>query len=106
MQVGKLLDRVESNAIVLPEFQREFVWKRQQAKELMDSLCKGYPIGGLLTWETENPPEIKNDAIDEEKQALFEILLDGQQRLTVLYMLLKDDIPPYYDESDIKKTLF
>jgi len=102
MQVGKLLDRVESNAIVLPEFQREFVWKRQQAKELMDSLCKGYPIGGLLTWETENPPEIKNDAIDEEKQALFEILLDGQQRLTVLYMLLKDDIPPYYDESDIK----
>ena len=102
MQVGKLLDRVESNAIVLPEFQREFVWKRQQAKELMDSLYKGYPIGGLLTWETENPPEIKNDAIDEEKQALFEILLDGQQRLTVLYMLLKDDIPPYYDESDIE----
>lgn len=102
MQVGKLLDRVESNAIVLPEFQREFVWKRQQAKELMDSLYKGYPIGGLLTWETENPPEIKNDAIDEEKQALFEILLDGQQRLTVLYMLLKDEIPPYYDESDIE----
>ena len=33
----------------------------------MDSLYKGYPIGGLLTWETENPPEIKNDAIDEEK---------------------------------------
>lgn len=102
MKIEKLLDRVESNAIVLPEFQREFVWKRQQAKELMDSLYKGYPIGGLLTWETENPPEIKNDAIDEEKQALFEILLDGQQRLTVLYMLLKDDIPPYYDESDIK----
>ena len=102
MQVRKLLDRVESNAIVLPEFQREFVWKRQQAKELMDSLYKGYPIGGLLTWETENPPEIKNDAIDVEKQALFEILLDGQQRLTVLYMLLKDDIPPYYEESDIK----
>jgi len=101
MQTGKLLDRVESNAIVLPEFQREFVWKRQQAKELMDSLYKGYPIGGLLTWETENPPEIKNDAIDEEKQALFEILLDGQQRLTVLYMLLKNEIPPYYDESDI-----
>ncbi|WP_227354188.1 GmrSD restriction endonuclease domain-containing protein [Haladaptatus salinisoli] len=102
MKIEKLLDRVESNAIVLPEFQREFVWKRQQAKALMDSLYKGYPIGGLLTWETENPPEIKNDAIDEEKQALFEILLDGQQRLTVLYMLLMDEIPPYYDESDIE----
>lgn len=102
MQIAKLLDRVEANAIVLPEFQREFVWKRSQAKGLMDSLYKGYPIGGLLTWETENPPEIKNDAIDIEKHALFEVLLDGQQRLTVLYMLVKDEIPPYYDSSDIK----
>ena len=101
MKIDKLLDRVESNAIVLPEFQREFVWKNSQAKELMNSLFKEYPIGSLLTWETEHPPEIKNDAIDEEKQALFEVLLDGQQRLTVLYMLVKDDIPPYYDEDDI-----
>lgn len=103
MQVSKLLDRIETNAIVLPEFQREYVWKRSQAKELMGSLYKGYPIGGLLTWETDSPPEIKNDAIDEEKHALFEVLLDGQQRLTVLYMLLKDDIPPYYSMDDIHK---
>ena len=102
MEISKLLDRVESNAIVLPEFQREFVWKNSQAKELMNSLFKEYPIGGLLTWETENPPEIKNEAIEEEKHALFEVLLDGQQRLTVLYMLVKDEIPPYYDEDDIK----
>ncbi|MEM4780329.1 MAG: DUF262 domain-containing protein [Halalkalicoccus sp.] len=102
MQISKLLDRVESNAIVLPEFQREFVWKRSQARELMNSLYRGYPIGGFLTWETETPPEIKNDAIDEEKQALFEVLLDGQQRLTVLYMLLKDAIPPYYSKEDVQ----
>lgn len=101
MQVGKLLDRVESNAIVLPEFQREFVWKESQAKELMNSLFREYPIGGLLTWSTQNPPDIKNDAIDRETQSLFEVLLDGQQRLTVLYMLVKDDIPPYYREEDI-----
>ncbi len=101
MEISKLLDRVESNAIVLPEFQREFVWKNSQAKELMNSLFKEYPIGSLLTWETENPPEIKNEAIEEEKHALFEVLLDGQQRLTVLYMLVKDDIPPYYEEEDI-----
>lgn len=102
MQVSKLLDRVESNAIVLPEFQREFVWKNSQAKELVSSLFKEYPIGGLLTWETENPPEIKNDAVDEDKHALFEVLLDGQQRLTTLYLLVKDEIPPYYEESDIE----
>jgi uncharacterized protein with ParB-like and HNH nuclease domain len=40
MEISKLLDRVESNAIVLPEFQREFVWKNSQAKELMNSLKK------------------------------------------------------------------
>lgn len=101
MQISKLLERVEANAIVLPEFQREYVWKESQAKELMNSLFKEYPIGGLLTWSTENPPEIKNDAIDEEKHGLFEVLLDGQQRLTVLYMLIKDEIPPYYEPEDI-----
>lgn len=103
MQVNKLLDRIESNAIVLPEFQREYVWKKSQAKELMNSLYKDYPIGGFLVWETETPPEIKNDAIDEETQALFQVLLDGQQRLTVLYMLLLDDIPPYYTAADVNK---
>lgn len=103
MKVSKLLDRIESNAIVLPEFQREYVWKRSQAKELMNSLYRDYPIGGFLVWETDDPPEIKNDAIDEEKQALFQVLLDGQQRLTVLYMLLMDEIPPYYTGEDINK---
>lgn len=102
MQISKLLDQVEANAIVLPEFQREFVWKDSQAKELMNSLFREYPIGGLLVWSTNTPPEIKNDAIDEEKQALFEVLLDGQQRLTVLYMLIKDDYPPYYSPEEIK----
>lgn len=40
-----------------------------------------------------HPPEIKNEAIDEEKHGLFEDLLDGQQRLTVLYMLIKNRDP-------------
>jgi uncharacterized protein with ParB-like and HNH nuclease domain len=34
----------------------------------------------------------------------FEVLLDGQQRLTVLYMLVKDEIPPYYEEEDDSKS--
>jgi hypothetical protein len=101
-EIGKLLDKVESNEIVLPEFQREFVWKRSQAKELMISLFKNYPIGSLLIWETENPPEIKNDAVNRDQYGLFKVLLDGQQRLTVLYLMIKNDIPPYYRESEIK----
>ena len=49
---------------VLPEFQREYVWEREQAKQLMVSLFKSYPTGSLLFWKTTNPPEIKNNAID------------------------------------------
>lgn len=101
-EIGKLVDKVESNEIVLPEFQREYVWDKDQAKELMKSLYKEYPIGSLLIWETENPPEIKNDAVDREQYGLFKVLLDGQQRLTVLYLLIKDEIPPYYTEDDIQ----
>ncbi|MFW6030294.1 MAG: GmrSD restriction endonuclease domain-containing protein [Halanaerobiales bacterium] len=100
-EIGKLLDKVESNEIVLPEFQREFVWKKSQAKELMISLYNNYPIGSLLIWETENPPEIKNDAVNREQYGLFKVLLDGQQRLTVLYLLINDNIPPYYKKSEI-----
>lgn len=101
-EIGSLLDKVESNEIVLPEFQREFVWRKDQAKELIKSLYTGYPIGSLLIWVTEEPPEIKNDAVDREQYGLFKVLLDGQQRLTVLYMLVKDEIPPYYTASEIR----
>lgn len=101
-EIGSLLDKVESNEIVLPEFQREFVWRKDQAKELVKSLYTGYPIGSLLIWVTEQPPEIKNDAVDREQYGLFKVLLDGQQRLTVLYMLVKDDIPPYYTSNEIR----
>jgi hypothetical protein len=96
------VDKVESSEIVLPEFQREFVWKKNQAKSLVNSLYNDFPIGSLLIWETENPPEIKNDAVKREQHRLFNVLLDGQQRLTVLYMLIKGEIPPYYTDEELK----
>lgn len=68
MQISKLLNQVEANAIVLPEFQREFVWKDSQAKELLNSLVREYPIGGLLVWSTTDPPEIKNDQLTRKNR--------------------------------------
>jgi asparaginyl-tRNA synthetase len=52
-------------------------------------------------WETKNPPEIKNDAVRAERVGLTKIILDGQQRLTTLYLLINGEIPPYYKEKDI-----
>lgn len=100
-KISKLLDAIKDKEIVVPEFQREYVWSLEQAKELMTSLFLEYPTGSILVWETNNPPEIKNDAVNREKMGWISVLLDGQQRLTTLYLLLKGEIPPYYTESDI-----
>jgi len=101
VKINLLLDDIRIKDLVLPEFQREYVWSREQAKQLMVSLFKGYPVGSLLFWKTDDPPELKN--LDElpEKLGTVQIILDGQQRLTTLYMMIQGDIPPYYTERDI-----
>lgn len=101
MELRKLLDGVESLEMVMPEFQREYVWPIEDAKQLIVSMFKGYPTGCLLFWETENPPEIKNKAIDTSRLGLTKVILDGQQRLTTLYMFIMGEIPPYYSQEDI-----
>lgn len=96
------LEAIEHRELVLPEFQREYVWNPEQAKQLMVSLYRGYPTGSLLFWETATPPEIKNNAIPKNYIGRIRVLLDGQQRLTTLYLLLKGEIPPYYTPQDIQ----
>lgn len=77
------------------------MWKRDDAKELIDSLIKEYPTGTMLLWETANPPELKGPHKYDEKQGAVRLLLDGQQRITTLYMLMRDQIPPYYTAQEI-----
>jgi hypothetical protein len=101
MELRKVLDGVESLEMVMPEFQREYVWPIEDAKQLIVSMFKGYPTGCLLFWETETPPEIKNKAIDTSRLGLTKVILDGQQRLTTLYMFIMGEIPPYYTKEDI-----
>lgn len=49
-RVEQLAQRVLMGDIVLPEFQRPFVWKRRQIIELVDSIYRNYPIGSMLLW--------------------------------------------------------
>ncbi len=103
MTIRELMDGIRNLDHVLPEFQREYVWNREQAKQLMVSLFKGYPTGSLLFWKTTNPPDIKNNAVARDKIGTTSVILDGQQRLTTLYMLTLNAIPPYYTAADIKE---
>ena len=102
MTISELLNDIKSLNLVLPEFQREYVWEKEQAKQLMISLYKGYPTGSLLFWKTDNPPEMKNIDITKDKIGTTQVILDGQQRLTTLYLLVRDDVPPYYKAHEIK----
>lgn len=101
MKMSTILDKIDERQLFVPAFQREYVWKRDDAKQLIDSLIKEYPTGTMLTWETANPPELKGPHKYDEKQGAVRILLDGQQRITTLYMLIRGEIPPYYTAPEI-----
>ena len=44
VKVKQLIDDYRSGRIVIPEFQREYVWKKSKAPLLIDSLYRGFPI--------------------------------------------------------------
>ena len=101
MKISTILDKVDEKQLFVPAFQREYVWKRDDAKLLIDSLIKEYPTGTMLTWETDHPPEIKGPHKYNAKQGAVRLLLDGQQRVTTLYMLIRGELPPYYTAAEI-----
>jgi hypothetical protein len=101
MKISAALEKIDEHQLFVPSFQREYVWKRDDAKQLIDSLIKQYPTGTMLLWETANPPELKGPHKYNQKQGAVRILLDGQQRITTLYMLIRGELPPYYTASDI-----
>ena len=101
MKVSQILDKIDENQLFVPAFQREYVWKRDDAKNLLASLIQDYPTGTMLTWETGKPPELKGKWKYEEKQGAVKLILDGQQRITTLYMLIRGEMPPYYTPEEI-----
>lgn len=94
--VEDLVRRVRDESIVLPEIQRDYVWKRTQVRDLLDSLYRNFPIGAMLMWNTDDLPVAhalggrdRIAASGGERQ----YLLDGQQRLTSLSRAMYDGDP-------------
>ena len=101
MNIRTILEKIDEKQLFVPAFQREYVWKKDDAKQLVDSLIKEYPTGTMLTWETNHPPELKGDHQYSSSQGSVKLILDGQQRITTLYMLINGSLPPYYTEKEI-----
>jgi hypothetical protein len=96
LKVGEVLDHIDLGAIALPQFQRGYVWSRPQVRGLMDSLYRGYPVGSLLVWVTksESAPA-RGDVVLQP--GFVQLLLDGQQRMTSLYGIVRGKPPAFFD---------
>jgi hypothetical protein len=92
--IQELVAQIRADEIVLPEFQRGYVWTRDQVRKFALALYKRYPTGHLLIWKTMKPGGVRGatSKIGQYSQ----LLLDGQQRLTTLYVFFEGAPPPFY----------
>lgn len=85
-----LISDIKKGEIKIPQFQRKFVWKEEQAIKLLDSISNNYPTGSLLFWKTSTKLATERDIGDFRLPETDDLsptnyVLDGQQRLTVIY---------------------
>ncbi len=87
--IASLMDDVHREVIALPDLQRPFVWEDTKVRDLLDSLFVGFPVGTLVFWHPTNEKEAR--ALGAEKPGLqaTTLVIDGQQRLTSLFAVMK-----------------
>lgn len=96
MKISTILDHIDSGHMALPEFQRGYVWNRDQVRGLLDSLYRRHPVGGLLVWATESKTaDHRGDG--PLAAGVVKLLLDGQQRMTSLYGVVRGRPPKFFD---------
>lgn len=86
-KVHEMVGRAVAHEWSVPEFQRGFVWKATQVRDLADSLWLDYPVGSILLWDSTSqgtPPQPRS-ATGYPTPHLW--LVDGQQRTTALCIL-------------------
>ena len=90
MKISTILDHIDSSSMALPEFQRGYVWNRDQVRGLMDSLYRRHPVGSLLVWVTgAEGAQYRGDGT--LAPGTVKLLLDGQQRMTSLYGIIRGE---------------
>jgi len=96
MKISTILDHIDSGHMALPEFQRGYVWNRDQVRGLFDSLYRRHPVGGLLVWATESK-SATHRGDGPLAAGVVKLLLDGQQRMTSLYGVVRGKPPKFFD---------
>lgn len=96
MKISTILDHIDSGHMALPEFQRGYVWSGDQVRGLFDSLYRRHPVGGLLVWATE-AKTAAHRGDGPVVSGIVKLLLDGQQRMTSLYGVIRGKPPKFFD---------
>lgn len=91
--ITDLINDVKRGYIKIPQFQRDFIWPKEKAANLMDSILKSYPIGTIILWKTKEAlRSVRNlggVSLPETPSGDFiQYVLDGQQRLTSIFASL------------------
>ena len=88
--LGGLINDIGLGRIGLPDIQRPFVWANAKVRDLFDSMYRGYPVGYFLFWQTGAEGVDTKVIGDTNKQKAPSLLIvDGQQRLTSLYAVIR-----------------
>lgn len=95
------MEKIYHREYLIPAFQREYVWDAMRVENLFDSLMREYPINSMLFWEVKSSAynsfvfyDFLNEFVESHKYHNnptnvvkdFYAVLDGQQRLTSLYL--------------------
>lgn len=87
--LGTLMDSIQMGTIGLPDIQRPFVWKNAKVRNLFDSMYRGFPVGYFLFWENGIDGGNKSIGTDGKQKTPNLLIVDGQQRLTSLYAVIR-----------------
>lgn len=99
MKISAILSNIEQEQFALPEFQRGYVWGREDVRNLFDSLYRRYPVGGFLVWTTQPDPQtVRGDA--GQTGGAVKLLLDGQQRATSLFGVVHGRPPDFFQGNE------
>jgi hypothetical protein len=96
MKISSILDYIDNGHMALPEFQRGYVWNPEQVRKLFASLYLRRPVGGLLVWATDSKTAThRGDG--PLAPGVVKLLLDGQQRMTSIYGVVRGKPPKFFD---------
>lgn len=95
--VRDVVERAVGHVWSIPEFQRGFVWKATQVRDLMESLWLDYPIGSMLVWDSKPDDHAQERNVPDGKRPTW--LVDGQQRATALSILFRRK-PYWWTDGD------